>query len=58
MRERGLTERLVMVSPGDGAPFDHGLWEIVVEPARPELPTIDTWEPSRPRARRALKVLG
>jgi radical SAM protein with 4Fe4S-binding SPASM domain len=58
MRERGLTERLVMVSPGDGAPFDHGLWEIVVEPARPELPTIDPWEPSRPRARRALKVLG
>lgn len=56
MRERGLAERLVMVSSGDGRPFDHGLWEIVVE--RGESATPAAWSPSRPRARRTLKVVG
>ena len=33
MRKRGLRERLVRVEPAPGQPFDHGLFEIVVEPA-------------------------
>ena len=30
--KRGLRERLVQVARGNGAPFDHGKFEIVVEP--------------------------
>jgi hypothetical protein len=33
MQRRGLRERLVQVAPAPGAPFDHGLFEIVVEDA-------------------------
>jgi hypothetical protein len=33
MNRRGLRERLVRVSPAPGQPFDHGLFDIVVEPA-------------------------
>jgi len=32
MDARGLRERLVSVAPAPGEPFDHGLFEIVVEP--------------------------
>ncbi|AKF08999.1 radical SAM/SPASM domain-containing protein [Sandaracinus amylolyticus] len=32
MRARGERERLVRVEAAPGAPFDHGRWEIVVEP--------------------------
>ncbi len=31
--ERGERERLTLVEKGDGTPFDHGRWEITVEPA-------------------------
>ncbi|MCB9593083.1 MAG: radical SAM protein [Sandaracinaceae bacterium] len=31
--KRGLRERLVATDPASGRPFDHGLFEIVVEPA-------------------------
>jgi radical SAM protein with 4Fe4S-binding SPASM domain len=33
MEKRGLRERLVRVTPPPGAPFDHGLFDIVAEPA-------------------------
>jgi radical SAM protein with 4Fe4S-binding SPASM domain len=32
MRRRGLRERLVPGAPARGTPFDHGLFEVVVEP--------------------------
>jgi radical SAM protein with 4Fe4S-binding SPASM domain len=32
-RERGQRERLTLVEPGNGEPFDHGRWEITVEAA-------------------------
>jgi radical SAM protein with 4Fe4S-binding SPASM domain len=35
---RGLRERLVAVAPAPGVPFDHGRFEIVVEPADAPLP--------------------
>ena len=31
MQRQGLRERLVPVSPAPGVPFDHGIFEIVVE---------------------------
>jgi radical SAM protein with 4Fe4S-binding SPASM domain len=33
MKERGLRERLVRVAAAPGRPFDHGLFDVVVEPA-------------------------
>ena len=36
MQRLGLRERLVQVAPAPGAPFDHGLFEIVVEAALQE----------------------
>jgi radical SAM protein with 4Fe4S-binding SPASM domain len=40
--KRGLRERLVRVAPAPGTPFDHGRFDIVVEP-------IDSPEPKRTR---------
>lgn len=34
MQRQGLRERLVQVAPAPGAPFDHGLFEILVEEVR------------------------
>jgi radical SAM protein with 4Fe4S-binding SPASM domain len=54
MQQRGLRERLVRVAPPPGAPFDHGLFDIVVEPAaEPGKPWPDV---APPRGRR-LQVL-
>jgi len=47
---RGLRERLEARDAAQGAPFDHGLFEIVVEP-------LDAPEPAR-LAREALVTLG
>jgi len=41
-RKRGQRERLIATDPASGTPFDHGLFEIVVEP-------FDAPEPERPR---------
>ncbi|MEZ4340052.1 MAG: radical SAM protein [Sandaracinaceae bacterium] len=49
-RSRGLRERLVATDPANGRPFDHGLFEIVVEP-------LDAPEPAAP-AREALVRIG
>lgn len=38
---RGLRERLVATEPASGLPFDHGLFEIVVESAEAPLPEVD-----------------
>jgi len=38
MQRQGLRERLVPVAPAPGEPFDHGLFELVVEPD----PTLNT----------------
>ena len=35
-KSQGLRERLVQVKPPPGEPFDHGIFEIVVEPYRDE----------------------
>jgi hypothetical protein len=32
LRAKGLRERLVPVRPAPGEPFDHGLFELIVEP--------------------------
>ncbi|MBX7192083.1 MAG: radical SAM protein [Sandaracinaceae bacterium] len=40
-RRRGLRERLVATEPASGLPFDHGLFEIVVEPFDAPLPEVD-----------------
>ena len=53
MKEQGLRERLVPVAVGDGSPFDHGEWDVVVEPAQGEL----SWQPSRVTPRRRLSLL-
>jgi radical SAM protein with 4Fe4S-binding SPASM domain len=37
-RERGERERLVLVENPEGVPFDHGRWDIVIEPAGPSAP--------------------
>jgi radical SAM protein with 4Fe4S-binding SPASM domain len=42
MQRQGLRERLVPASPAPGRPFDHGTFELVVEPAPP--PGADTLE--------------
>ncbi|MBX3268718.1 MAG: radical SAM protein [Sandaracinaceae bacterium] len=47
---RGLRERLVATDPASGRPFDHGLFELVVEP-------LDAPEPAAP-AREALVKIG
>jgi hypothetical protein len=53
MKEQGLRERLVPVAVGDGSPFDHGQWDVIVEPAATET----NWQPSRVTPRRRLGVL-
>lgn len=40
-RRRGLRERLVATDPASGKPFDHGLFELVVEPLDALLPVVD-----------------
>jgi len=50
MDRAGLRERLVKVEDAPGLPFDHGRFEIVVEPASHPVP--------RPLARRSLPVIG
>lgn len=41
MAKQGLRERLVPATPAPGAPFDHGTFELVVEPAEaPEPATV------------------
>lgn len=40
-RRRGLRERLVATDAASGLPFDHGLFEIVVEPFDAPLPALD-----------------
>ena len=49
--ERGQREKLVRVAPPPGEPFDHGLWEIVVEPASQEPWTVPAITPPRRRLR-------
>lgn len=49
-RRRGLRERLVPLDPAPGEPFDHGLFDVVVEP-------FDTPEPPAPE-RTALVRIG
>ncbi len=46
---RGLRERLVATDPASGRPFDHGLFEIVVEP-------LDAPEPERPPREQLVKI--
>jgi radical SAM protein with 4Fe4S-binding SPASM domain len=54
-RERGLRERLVLLEKGPGEPFDHGIWDIVLEPATPE---IAPWEiPPTVSPRRRLRLV-
>jgi radical SAM protein with 4Fe4S-binding SPASM domain len=40
-RRRGLRERLVATDAASGLPFDHGLFELVVEPFDAPLPEVD-----------------
>ncbi|MDQ3036076.1 MAG: radical SAM protein [Myxococcota bacterium] len=40
-RRRGLRERLVATDAASGRPFDHGLFEVVVEPWDAPLPVVD-----------------
>lgn len=40
-RRRGLRERLVATDAASGLPFDHGLFELVVEPFEAPLPEVD-----------------
>ncbi len=46
---RGLRERLVPRDAAPGAPFDHGLFELVVEP-------LDASEPARPEREALVKI--
>lgn len=49
MEKRGLRERLVRVAPPPGVPFDHGLFDVVTEPAStPSAP----WPQATPGGRR------
>lgn len=48
MRARGLRERLEQIEAAPGTPFDHGRWEIVVEPW---VDGAGVHEPSRPSKR-------
>lgn len=41
MNRRGLRERLVPTTPAQGTPFDHGLFELIVEPADSQESLID-----------------
>jgi radical SAM protein with 4Fe4S-binding SPASM domain len=52
MNKIGLREVLTLNTPGDGAPFDHGTWDIRVEPAT----TSPAWTPERTQPRRRLKL--
>jgi radical SAM protein with 4Fe4S-binding SPASM domain len=53
--ERGERERLVLVEPAAGEPFDHGRWEIVVEPF---VASDEVWtRPETTRPRRKLSVV-
>ena len=49
LAERGLRERLVPASPAPGAPFDHGTFDLVVEP-------LDAPEPPPPPARLSASI--
>lgn len=49
MERRGLRERLVRVAPPPGAPFDHGLFDVVTEPAGPAAPWPDLVRSGRRR---------
>jgi radical SAM protein with 4Fe4S-binding SPASM domain len=52
LRQAGQRERLVPVSPAPGRPFDHGLFEIVLEPHDAPDPGRDLSVGERMRARR------
>ena len=52
MDKQGLREVLSLMTPGDGAPFDHGIWETKVEPKTKS----EAWSPDRTKPRRKLKL--
>jgi radical SAM protein with 4Fe4S-binding SPASM domain len=59
-RSRGVRERLVQVERAAGEPFDHGRFEIVVEPIEPIEPVepVEPIEPAKlPKDRRHLPVV-
>lgn len=56
-KNAGLRERLELREAAPGEPFDHGRFELVVEPYRDE-PVTRPPEPSPTRGRRALPLLG
>lgn len=56
MQKRGLRERLVRVEPPPGRPFDHGLFDIVVEPAE-ERPSGAAWPAVEPPPRVRLPLV-
>jgi len=54
--ERGERERLVLVESAAGEPFDHGRWEIIVEPVADS--SVAPWSrPETTRPRRKLSVV-
>lgn len=46
LAREGQRERLVLVEPAPGTPFDHGRWELIVEPTPPNSPLSPKEEPS------------
>lgn len=58
MHRRGLRERLVRVVRAPGEPFDHGLFDILVEPADPMAPADRPWPKVEVAGRRLPLVSG
>lgn len=56
LARRGLRERLVPVSPAPGRPFDHGLFEAVLEPLDAPDPGAERSPDERLRPRRHLPL--
>jgi hypothetical protein len=59
LRGQGLRERLVQVEQAPGEPFDHGRFEIVVEPfIEEDVPSPASPSPTRGRRRLPVTVMG
>ncbi len=56
--KQGLHEVLPLRTPGDGSPFDHGAWDVRVEPAKGSSnEVVAAWSPGRTEPRRRLRVM-
>jgi radical SAM protein with 4Fe4S-binding SPASM domain len=59
LRERGLRERLVQVEEAPGEPFDHGRFDLVVEPFVDEgMPAAEAAKPAPGRRRLPITTMG